>query len=217
MIKKYECYIFDVDGTLASTNELIFASFNYVTDKFLNKTFSPEEIISFFGPPENDILKLLMKDDFESAKKSYYEFYQNEHAKFVKPDRQMNDTVYDLKIAGKKLAIFTGKGDESCEITLKQLGIYDCFAIIKTGDNVKTHKPDPSGINEILKRFSLSNNDALMIGDSPSDTIAAKKAGVDSAAVMWYSYAEEKLKNLNPEYIFESSSEFRSKIINSLN
>jgi len=56
-MKKFEGIIFDIDGTLTSTNELIFASFNHVASKYLNKKLTNEEIISLFGPPEDTILK----------------------------------------------------------------------------------------------------------------------------------------------------------------
>jgi len=54
-MKKFEGIIFDIDGTLTSTNELIFASFNHVATKYLNKKLTNEEIISLFGPPEDTI------------------------------------------------------------------------------------------------------------------------------------------------------------------
>ena len=52
--------IFDLDGTLARTNDLIFASFNHVSEKYLQKKLSPGEIIALFGPPEDGGLRRLL-------------------------------------------------------------------------------------------------------------------------------------------------------------
>ena len=71
--------IFDIDGTLTSTNELIFKSFNHITKKYLDRTFTDEEIIALFGPTEDVILKEWCGKNFEAAKKDYYEFYKSHH------------------------------------------------------------------------------------------------------------------------------------------
>ena len=54
MAKLFDGFIFDIDGTLTSTNQLIFDSFNFIAKKYLDKTFTDEEIIAMFGPPEDD-------------------------------------------------------------------------------------------------------------------------------------------------------------------
>ena len=77
MKQQFEGFIFDIDGTLTSTNELIFASFNHIAKKYLNKTFTDEEIISLFGPTEDVILKEWCGDKFEEAKEDYYNFYSD--------------------------------------------------------------------------------------------------------------------------------------------
>ncbi len=57
MIKLFDGFIFDIDGTLTSTNQLIFDSFNFIAKKFLNKTFTDDEIIGLFGPTEGQIIE----------------------------------------------------------------------------------------------------------------------------------------------------------------
>jgi len=76
---KFKGIIFDIDGTLTSTNELIFASFNNITEKYLGKTFTSDEIISLFGPTEDQILKEMCGNDFAQAKKEYYDYYDSNH------------------------------------------------------------------------------------------------------------------------------------------
>jgi pyrophosphatase PpaX len=72
MIELFDGFIFDVDGTLTSTNQLIFDSFNFIAKKYLDRTFSDEEIIAMFGPTEDIILKECCGDKYEEAKVEYY-------------------------------------------------------------------------------------------------------------------------------------------------
>ena len=79
MKSRFKGIIFDVDGTLTFTNQLIFNSFNHITKKYLGKSFSDEEIISLFGPTEDVILKEICKDEYINARKDYYKYYRDNH------------------------------------------------------------------------------------------------------------------------------------------
>ena len=200
--------IFDIDGTLTSTNELIFKSFNHIADKYLNRTFSNEEIIAMFGPTEDVILEKWCGDNFESARKDYYEFYRSHHymAELYPGIKELLDNLKRKKIL---LSIFTGKGREASLITLEELGIKNYFTMIVTGDEVENHKPSPEGILQFIDRYKLKKDEVLMIGDSPGDVKASKQAGIKIASALWDSYAAEKVKNLGSDYYFNTVEELR--------
>ena len=80
MIKHFDAFIFDIDGTLTSTNQLIFDSFNFIANKYLGRTFTDEEIIDLFGPTEDVILKEWCGEKFEEAKRNYYDYYSKNHS-----------------------------------------------------------------------------------------------------------------------------------------
>ncbi|RMD48655.1 MAG: HAD family hydrolase [Ignavibacteria bacterium] len=205
----FKGYIFDIDGTLTSTNELIFASFNYVINKYLNKTLSNEEIISLFGPTEDVILREWLKDNYEEAKEDYYKFYRDNHSKLAKIVPGIEEIIREIKQNKIPLGIFTGKGKQSSLITLEELGIVDYFDLIITGDDVKNHKPSPEGINLFLNKFNLPPESVLMIGDAPVDIKAAHDAKVKVAAVVWDSYAKEKVLDMEYDFLFHSPEELK--------
>lgn len=205
---KFTGIIFDIDGTLTSTNELIFASFNYITDKYLGKKFTTEEIVGMFGPTEDQILKELCGVNYQQARTEYYHFYDsNHHIADLYPG--INDLLSNLKKKKIKLSIYTGKGRKAAVITLKKLGIHDFFDLIITGDDVKVHKPSAEGILNFLEKYNLNKNEVLMVGDSPADVKAAKSAGVHIASVLWDSYAKEKVLQLKSDFVFHSVEELR--------
>ncbi len=208
---RYKGIIFDVDGTLTFTNQLIFDSFNHITKKYLGKSFSDEEVIALFGPTEDVILKEICNDEYESARKDYYKYYKDNHSIAQLYDG-IKSLIVEIKNADVLLSIFTGKGRTSALITLDEFELTNYFDLIVSGDDVENHKPSPEGINKFLQMFDLNPKDVLMIGDAPSDIIAANESGVEIASVVWDSYAEEEVRKLNPKNIFHSVAELRDYI-----
>ena len=206
--------IFDIDGTLTSTNKLIFASFNFITEKYLGKTFTNEEILKWFGPTEDVILKEFCGDNYEKAREEYYKFYSDNHNRFMADIYPgMKEILDELKSRGVLLSIYTGKGREAARITLKKLEIYDYFDLIITGDEVKEHKPSPEGIEIFLEKFKLDKNEVLMIGDAPSDIKAAHAAGVKVASVLWDSLAKHHVLKMNTDYVFNTVAELKQFLL----
>ncbi len=208
MSKLFDGYIFDIDGTLTSTNQLIFDSFNFIAKKYLNRTFTDEEIISLFGPTEDVILKEWCGNKYEEARKDYYKYYSDNHS-IAQLYPGIKEILEYLKSKNFPLGIFTGKGREASMITLKKLGVENYFDLIVTGDDVENHKPSPEGIIKFLNHFKLEPERVLMIGDSVSDVIASKEAGIKIASVLWDSYGKEEVKTLQSDYYFHSVEELR--------
>lgn len=211
MKSRFKGIIFDVDGTLTFTNQLIFDSFNHITKKYLGKSYTDEEIIALFGPTEDVILKEMCKDDYENARKDYYAYYKDNHD-IARLYEGIKELIVDIYNAGILLSIFTGKGRTSALITLDELGLTDYFDMIVSGDDVENHKPSPEGILMFLNKHNLNPKDVLMIGDAPSDIIAARQCGVEIASVVWDSYAEDEVKKLNSTTVFYSVAELRDFI-----
>ncbi len=202
-MKKFKGIIFDIDGTLTSTNELIFATFNHIAEIYENKTYSEEEIIAMFGPTEDVILKEKFNGDkFQSVYDDYYKFYKENHPTMADLYPGIIEILRLLKAKKITTAIFTGKGRKSSLITLEILNIKNYFDMIVTGDDVRNHKPSSEGIVKFLHEFKFSPNEVLMIGDSVADITASNEAGVEIASVIWDSYAKEKVKELNPRNYF---------------
>ena len=216
MSQLFDGFIFDVDGTLTSTNQLIFDSFNFIAKKYLNKTFSDEEIVAMFGPTEDVILKQWCGDKFEEAKVWYYKYYSDNHwkAKLYPGIKEILDYLKNKKFP---LGIFTGKGREATMITLKKLKVDHYFNPIVTGDDVANHKPSAEGILKFVNHFKLKNERVLMIGDSVSDVKASKEAGIKVASALWDSYAHEKVKTLQSDYYFYSVKELKEFLFQQCN
>ena len=212
MNQLFDGFIFDIDGTLTSTNQLIFDSFNFIAKKYLNRTFSDEEIIAMFGPTEDMILKQWCGDNYVEARAEYFKYYSDNHWKAeIYPG--IIEILDYLKSKNFPLGIFTGKGKEASMITLKKLGVDQYFDLIVTGDDVANHKPSAEGILKFVNQFGLKKERVLMIGDSVSDVKASKEAKIKVASALWDSYAHEKVKTLQSDYFFYSVEELKRFLI----
>jgi pyrophosphatase PpaX len=217
-MNKYLCIIFDVDGTLTQTNELIFASFNFVSSKYLGKTFTPQEITAMFGPPDEiAIMNLVGKDNADAALIDFLDFYKTNHASMAKLYDGVDELLNYLKQKGILLAVFTGKGRLSAMISLEELGIKKYFDLIVSGSDVVNHKPSSEGIQKAVDYFGLEKDKVLMVGDAVADVKAAHEAGVPIAAVVWDSYGREKVEKMSVDFLFESVDELYTYLKSNIN
>ena len=208
----FKGFIFDVDGTITSTNQLIFDSFNFIAKKYLSRTFSNEEIVAMFGPTEDVILKEWCGDKFDESRKEYYKYYNDNHWK-AELYAGMKEILDYLKNKKYPLGIFTGKGREATIITLRKLEVEHYFDLIVTGDDVVNHKPSSEGIFKFVNQFGLKPERVLMIGDSVSDIKASKEAGIKIASALWDSYGHDEVKSMQSDYYFNSVKELQQFLI----
>ena len=208
----FKGFIFDVDGTITSTNQWIFDSFNFIAKKYLSRTFSNEEIVEMFGPTEDVILKEWCGDKFDESRKEYYKYYNDNHWK-AELYAGMKEILDYLKNKKYPLGIFTGKGREATIITLRKLEVEHYFDLIVTGDDVVNHKPSSEGIFKFVNQFGLKPERVLMIGDSVSDIKASKEAGIKIASALWDSYGYNEVKSMQSDYYFNSVKELQQFLI----
>ncbi len=203
------CFIFDMDGTLTQTNQLIYDSFNYIARKYRDRTYTIPEITAMFGPPEEDaLLSIVEPGEIDAVMEDYLSFYRANHSRLARLYPGIEETLRFLKERGRTIALFTGKGSRTTAITLEEFGLNAYFDAVVTGNDVENHKPSPEGIRRVLERFSLHPDDALMIGDAVSDVKAARGAGVPVVAVLWDSYGKERVLQMNADFVFHDVSEF---------
>jgi len=209
-VKHLKCIVFDMDGTLTQTNQLIYDSFNYIAQKYAGRTYTIPEITAMFGPPEEGaLLTIVRPEQIDEVMKDYLSFYRAHHHQLARMYPGMEKILYSIKDRGKMLALFTGKGMHTAMITLQEFCIEKYFDYVVTGNDVVKHKPSSEGLVKIMAHFSLQPEEMLMVGDSVSDVKAAHEAGVKIAAVVWDSYAKEKVLQMKTDFVFNDTKEFQ--------
>ncbi len=216
-MKRIACVIFDLDGTLTRTNDLIFATFNFVARKYTGNVYTPQQIIGMFGPPEEAAVgRIVGSERLNEAMEDFYAFYTDHHAELAEIHAGVPELLAYLKGEGLLLAVFTGKGRNTALISLGLFGVKAYFDMVVTGSDVVNHKPSGEGIRNVMKTFQLRPEEVLMVGDSVADVKAARDAGVKVAAVLWDSYAKEQVLGMGVDYAFNSVLEFENWIKSTL-
>jgi pyrophosphatase PpaX len=206
---KLKCVVFDMDGTLAQTNQLIYDSFNYIAEKYEGRKFAIPEIVALFGPPEEVCMQNMVgKDRCGAAMKDYLQFYRANHNRLATLVPGIEDVLKFIKSRGVSLAVFTGKGTSTAEITLEEFGIRQYFDYVVSGTDVKNHKPSSEGLEKIIAHFGVQPEEVLMVGDHTSDVEAAHEAGANIAAVVWDSYVKEKIVQMETDAVFADVATF---------
>ncbi|MCZ8521319.1 MULTISPECIES: HAD family hydrolase [Paenibacillus] len=206
-----KCIIFDLDGTIGNTLPLCIAAFKKAIEPLAGKALSDKEIIDTFGPSEEGTVQALIPAYYEQGIESYLRHYRELHSMCAVPFEGMTEVLDYIKDMNVRLALVTGKGDRSTEITLDMFGIRSYFEAIETGSPQGPRKVQ--GIQSVLKQLGIATVDSIYVGDAPSDIKASREAGVPIVSAAWAETAEpELLQLLQPDQLFTTIQEFRQYI-----
>lgn len=174
--------IFDVDGTLVDTDEVILATWKELIRLYKpSNYFLDDDIIrTFSGPPLRDSIKRVFPEmDQEFIFNEYNRITPGLYKSNIRTFSNVAETLNKLKNEGYRLAILTNKDSKMSRYTLELAGIdIDLFDEIITADDVKTLKPNPEGLQKILNKLNIKNTEAISVGDTEFDYYCGMNAGV---------------------------------------
>ncbi|MGG4550756.1 pyrophosphatase PpaX [Paenibacillus humicus] len=195
--------LFDLDGTIVDTNELIIASFQHVLDKH-KQPRTREQIIPYMGMTlEQQFQAFSGWEDVAELVTDYRSFNTMHHDTMVKGFPHVDEVVSTLKEKGMKLGIVTTKIRPSTMRVLEMFDLLKYMDAIVTVQDVTHPKPHPEPVLTAIQQLNADPKRTLMVGDSPADIKSAQAAGALSAAVAWSLKGAEELKKYNPDYILE--------------
>jgi pyrophosphatase PpaX len=188
-IIEYSCYLFDADGTLMDTSELIYHSYLHVISQFKGKSVSREEIYAGIGIPLIQQIRALFgsrgDEEFGEIIEAYKQYQFDIAEKYLQLFPGVRDVLGELKERGKICAVVTSRMLPSLLAYFKSLSIHDFFDFFITPELTEKHKPEPDPIIKALDLCQAAPGEALMTGDSVYDIQSAASAGVHSCFVNW--------------------------------
>lgn len=196
--------LFDLDGTLLDTNELIYKSFEKTFKDKLNIILSKEEILSFFGIPLIDPFKPYAESyNIDELVKYYRDYNENIHDTMCFAFDGVKELLTILKEKDIKVGIVTSKRRELAVRGMKVAGIYDFMDVIITPESTTLHKPNPDPVLRACSDLGIEPKEAIMVGDSSYDIICGKSAGSKTCAVSYTFIGIDKLKESGPDYFID--------------
>ena len=207
MTKKIKALLFDFDGTLLDTNELIIQSFQHVLEKHYPGRYSREEILPFLGPTLTENFTKVDPDRIEQFIAEYREWNIANHDVLSSEFDGVSETMHLLKNEGLKMAIVSTKVNHMVQKGLGLLDVEGIFEVVIGYDDVSKTKPDPEPILLALERLGVEPEEALMIGDNYHDIVGGQNAGVRTAGVAWTAKGEDFLQKYHPDYMLQHISD----------
>jgi len=195
--------LFDFDGTLLNTNDLIIQTFMHVLNERFPGQYSPKDCLKFIGPSLKQTFNDIAPGEEDDLIEMYRAWNIAHHDDLVSQYPDVVSTLEQLKAQGIKLAIVSTKRNDTIDRGLSIMGATHLFDVRIGTDDVTNVKPDPEPVLLALKRLGIDKEDAIMIGDNSHDIEAGHRAGVRAAGVAWAIKGEAYLKQYQPEYILQ--------------
>jgi HAD superfamily hydrolase (TIGR01509 family) len=197
--RKLDGVLLDVDGTLIDSNAAHAQSWSETLAEFGRPT-PADTVRPLIGMGGDKLLPQLLGVDAESEEGRRFsdrraQIFRERYVPRLRLTRGARQLVERLRREGFRIIIATSAKEEELEAMLRQVGLDDLIPQRTSSDDAEESKPDPDIVQAALRKAKLSPEAAIMLGDTPYDIEAAKRAGVETVAVLTGGWDSEALKD----------------------
>ena len=184
--------LIDLDGTLVDTAHDFTAALNGMLAGLHARPIEHAEVLRYIGKGSEHLIACVLAPRFTAADaqalfQQAFDSYQLEYAQINGRHTELYPEVKNgldrLRAGGIKLACVTNKPHRFAVELLRHYALLDYFAVVYGGDSWPRKKPDPLPMVEACRALGVAAANAVAIGDSENDALAAKAAGIWSLAV----------------------------------
>jgi len=201
----FSTFLFDLDGTLIDSVELILRSYRHTLRTHRGHAPPDELWLKGLGTPIRVQLRQWSEDpaEIEQMARTYSAYNMEHHDALVRPYDGIVSTVTELKRRGKRIGLVTSKVRTGALRGLRVTGLEPAFDTIVGADDVQNPKPHAEPVLVALSRLGAGAADAVFVGDSRHDLVSGRAAGVATAAALWGPFDRPHLQDLEPDYWLE--------------
>lgn len=215
MEKDIKLIIFDFDGTLADTHELIVRT-NQEAMKAMNYPVRDEEAIrKTIGLPLEAGIRTLFPEltdevipEWCAMYRKVFDVLKNQIVPVLFPE--VNETLEWLCKKGYVLTVASSRHSSSLNAFLRDMGIAPCFRYVLGADNVAKAKPDPEPVLQTLRDLGYPPAETLVVGDMPVDIFMGARAGAGTVGVTYGNSNRPELTQAGADYVLDRFSELKS-------
>jgi len=209
MNSSIDTVLFDLDGTLADSVELILAAYRHTMQRCLGHVPADELWLAGLGTPLATQLHEFASDaeQHELMRVTFREFSNEHHDEMLGSYDGISELLSELQKRQIKLALVTSKHRASSLRAFRVLGLMGIFEVLVCADTVERHKPDPMPVLQALEQLGSEPGRAIFVGDSPHDMVSGRRAGVRTAVACWGPFSKEHLAPTAPDYWLQAPSD----------
>ena len=203
--------LYDNDGTLVDTHDLILSSMRYATRAVLGRVLPDERLMAKVGTPLDDQLLDFADGDAQlgdELQRVYREHNHAHHDGEVKAFAGVVDGLVELHAAGFKMGVVTAKRHWLAQRGLEIVGAWPYLDCLVGADDCPNSKPLPDPIIMAASRLGLAPDECIYLGDSPFDVQAGKAAGCMTVAALWGMFSADILAAELPDSACASFADF---------
>jgi pyrophosphatase PpaX len=197
-----DAVLFDLDGTLIDTLELILTSMRYATEAVLGEALPDSVLMHNVGVP-----LIVQMREFDEARADEILAAYRAHNEVVHDDlvKEYPGVEAALDILGSRyrLGVVTSKSRPVAERGLDAFGLRERFEVMVAYEDTEAHKPDPAPLVEAARLLGVPLARCAYVGDSPHDMAAAIAGGAISIGALW-GVAGERVLEPGPDYVVDS-------------
>jgi len=203
----FDPVVFDLDGTVVDTVELIVESFRFATRTVLGEVLPDDVIIAGVGQPLMFQMERLSEEHAQELCDVYREYNHRRHDELIRGYDGVAELLEGLKAANRRLGIVTSNSRDTTRMAFRAVGLAEHFDVVVTASDTTEHKPSPVPLLLCLDRLGAGAGGSIYVGDSPYDMQAGAAAGMATAAVAWGVFGKEALLAAAPDYWVEEPRE----------
>jgi phosphoglycolate phosphatase len=200
-MKKYKLTIFDWDGTIMDSQQNIVNALTAVISELKLATRTLDELKNVIGLGLTEAIFYLYPELDDSQNQQFATLYRRSFLSSKQaPPKLFNGIskmIHQLQSSGVMLAVATGKSRQGLQYSMDDSGLEKYFHATRCADETCS-KPNPQMLEELLDEFSLSADEAVMIGDTEYDMQMANNIKMDAIAVSYGVHEMHRLAKFNP-------------------
>lgn len=197
--------LFDLDGTILDTTDLILRSFAHAFRTGLGEEVTRDELMVHFGRPLAAQFRTmrphLSAPAVDRLVSVYRQHNEAEHDDCVTVVPGADTCLAALKAAGHRLGIVTSKRLDMTRHGLELFGLDDLFDVIVHSGSTVRHKPDPEPVQHALHLMGAEPSGAAYVGDSPYDMRSGRSAGVRTLGLVHNTFTADELKDAGADMV----------------
>ena len=201
--------VFDLDGTLVDSKQDLALSVNAMRMEMGLDPLPLDLIASYVGHGvtllvNRSLGSLATKENVEKGLAFFLDYYRQHMLDNTLPYPGVAEALE--KLAGHKMAVLTNKPVNFSREMLTRLGFASSFAYIYGGNSFPQKKPDPMGMHKLMEDLQIPARATLMVGDSDTDILTGRNAGVWTCGVT-YGFGAHTLEKVPPDLLIDDMRE----------